>query len=91
MAKSCTKDNEESIAISYGKITIKSFVLVVSILLLMLLKDKLLQKNGSIFLIALFVVFATLIFSLLGITDSYVYNNLIVGIGIAIGMHIMKF
>mgnify|MGYP000940872376 FL=1 len=80
------EENKENIFLRYAKITLKSFVLIISILLFILLKNKLLKNNNSIFSLSLFVVFATLILSILGITDIYIYNNLIIGIGLAVGM-----
>jgi len=41
------------------------------------------------FYVALFIVGATVLFTVIGTVDSYVYSNLVLGIGMAVGLQIM--
>jgi len=93
MASTCTNNENEldDKFTRFSKILLKSFVLVTSIIIIIVLKKKLLTKESSLFLLALFIVLSTIIFSIIGLVDSYVFNNIAIGMGIAIGMHIMKF
>ena len=75
----------------YAKILLKSFILITTIIFLIVIKKKYLTKEASLFYVALFIVLASPIFSLIGLVDAYVFNNIAVGMGIAIGMHIMDF
>ena len=38
---------------------------------------------------ALFVIGTTVLFAIVGIIDSYVFSNLILGIGLALGLQLM--
>ena len=41
------------------------------------------------FYVALFIVGATVLFTVIGTVDSYLYSNLVLGIGMAVGLQIM--
>lgn len=88
----CSNNNEnedESTFILFSKNLLKTFVLLSVICMTISMKRTLINGNLSLFTTALFIVSATLLFTILGIVDQYIYNNLILGIGIAIGMVIM--
>ena len=93
MSASCGKDdNDLDGAFSrYAKILLKSFVLITTIIFLAVIKKKYLTADASIFYFAVFICMSTPIFSIIGLVDGYVFNNIAVGMGIAIGMHIMDF
>ena len=94
MSTCSTNNNENTIDGSftrYSKILLKSFVLVSSVIFLITLKKKYLNKEITLFYIALFIVMSSVIFSFIGLVDGFVFNNIAVGMGIAIGMHIMDF
>jgi len=74
----------------FSKILLKSFILITSAIILIAVKNKYLTKEATLFYIALFIVIATPVLSIIGITDSYIFNNIAVGIGIAVGMSIMN-
>jgi len=82
-------DENDSTFILFSKNLLKTFVLLSIICMTISLKKTLISGNISLFTIALFVVSATLLFTIIGIVDQYIYNNLILGIGIAVGLVIM--
>lgn len=75
----------------FGKRSVRAFVLVTSIVFLIALKKKYLVKEASLFYVTLFIILATIVLGILGLTDSYVFDQVSLGMGIAIGMHIMDF
>ena len=75
----------------FAKILLKSFVLLTSILILIKKKKNHLNDKSTLFNFALFIVLATFVFSIIGLVDSYLFNNIAIGMGIAIGMTIMNF
>ncbi len=90
---SCSKDKEDNIEttfLNFSKTLLKTFVLLTVITLSLAVKNKLLSEGGSLFYTALFVVITTVLFTIIGILDTYLYNNLIIGIGIALGLQIMN-
>ena len=91
MALSCAKEEMDDKFTSFAKLLLKAFILVVSTIFLITLKKKLLTPETTLFLVASFCVLATLIFAIVGLVDGYVFNNLAVGMGIAIGMQIMNY
>ena len=87
MVKKCLGKNDENNSNnSYASIILKSFVVLTCILLFAMLKKKLLTEDLTIFYLALFIVLGTIILSLIGITDTNIFNNILIGLGIAIGM-----
>uniref|UniRef100_A0A6C0J0Q3 Uncharacterized protein n=1 Tax=viral metagenome TaxID=1070528 RepID=A0A6C0J0Q3_9ZZZZ len=90
---SCKDDNTnlDDNFTRFAKTLLKSFVLVTSILFLIVLKKQNLTDNATLFNFALFIVLSTVIFSIIGLIDSYLFNNIAIGMGIAIGTTIMKF
>ncbi len=75
----------------FARTLLKSFVLVTSIIFIVVLKKKYLTPESTLFYYAMFIVLSTIIFGLIGLVDSFVFNNIAVGMGIAVGMHIMDF
>ncbi len=75
----------------FSKRTVKSFVLIMATIILITLKKKYLVKDASLFYVAMFIVLGTITLGILGLTDSYVFDQVALGMGIAIGMHIMDF
>ena len=91
---SCQKnsDNElEDNFTRFAKTLLKSFILVTGMLFLIVLKKQTLAENFTPFNIALFIVLSTVILSIIGLVDTYVFNNIAIGMGLAIGMDVMKF
>jgi len=94
MVSSCQKNSDTELEDNFTRFArtlLKSFVLVTSVLFLIVLKKQNLNDKSTLFNFALFIVLSTIIFSLIGLIDTYLFNNIIIGMGIAIGMHIMKF
>jgi hypothetical protein len=85
-------DNElEDNFTRFAKTLLKSFILISGMLFLIILKNQTLKEKFTPFNVALFIVLATVILSIVGLMDSYVFNNIAIGMGIAIGMDVMKF
>ena len=94
MVSSCQKNSDTELEDNFTRFArtlLKSFVLVTSVLFLIVLKKQNLNDKSTLFNFALFIVLSTIIFSLIGLIDTYLFNNIVIGMGIAIGMHIMKF
>ena len=94
MVSSCQKNSDTELEDNFTRFArtlLKSFVLVTSVLLLVVLKKQNLNDKSTLFNFALFIVLSTIIFSLIGLIDTYLFNNIVMGMGLAIGMHIMKF
>lgn len=94
MVSSCQKNSDTELEDNFTRFArtlLKSFVLVTSVLFLVVLKKQNLNDKSTLFNFALFIVLSTIIFSLIGLIDTYLFNNIVIGMGIAIGMHIMKF
>ena len=92
MATTCQQPPEEDNSFNrFARTLLKSFVLVTSIIFLVILKKKYLTLESTLFYYAMFIVLSTIIFGLVGLVDSFVFNNIAVGMGIAVGMHIMDF
>ena len=75
----------------FSKRTVKSFVLIMATIILITLKKNYLVKDASLFYVAMFVVLGTITLGILGMADSYVFDQVALGMGIAIGMHVMDF
>lgn len=78
-------DNSNSFS-KFAKNILKSFIFITCILLLVVIKLKLLKLNSTLFRYALFIILSTFLFGIISLIDVNIYNNLILGIGIAIGM-----
>ena len=89
MAKCDKADNGKSGAsfINYSKSLVKTFVILMVVFLFFSLKNAL--SEGSMFTSALFILGSTLLFSIVNVVDEYIYNNILLGIGIAIGISLM--
>jgi len=92
----CNKKNSESKTeqgfINYSKSLVKTFMLVTVVFLCFGLKNMLKSSDGgppSAFGSALFIIAITILFSIVSVMDQYVYNNIILGIGIAVGLSFM--
>lgn len=90
---SCKKDienSDESKFIFFSKILLKSFVLIVSILILIYTKNKYINKDSTLLNFSIFSIITTVLLSILGLIDNYIYTNISVGIGLGLGMQLMK-
>ena len=83
-------DNEESTFAYFSRVLLKSFMTLVIVFMFMSVKQQLIDKESTIFLMALFVVIGTLLLTILGMVDQYVYSNISLGIGIALGLNLLK-
>lgn len=92
----CNKKNSEGKTelgfIRYSKSLVKTFMLITVVFICFGLKNMVISgDNGSpsAFACALFIIAITIVFSIVNIMDQYVYNNIILGIGIAVGLSFM--
>tara|TARA_B110000908_G_C10198917_1_gene424376 strand:+ start:16 stop:321 length:306 start_codon:yes stop_codon:yes gene_type:complete len=88
----CSKNSSDDIELSFmefSKTLLKTFMLLVILVIILILKKSLLRTDSSLFYIALFIIFATFLFTLLGVMDRYLYNNLVMGMGIAVGLQLL--
>lgn len=87
----CSSSPEESNSFTrFARLIMKSFIMVTSIVFLSLLRNNYLNQSTTMFYYAVFILLATVIFSLIGLSDSYVFNNIVIGMGIALGMELMN-
>lgn len=84
-------DNIESTFLNFSKNLVKTFILITVVMLSLSIKNKLIKEEVTLFYIAIFLLAITILFTIIGIVDTYLYNNLIIGIGIALGLQIMNF
>jgi hypothetical protein len=87
----CNKEDDkiESTFVNFSKNLLRTFVLLTVISLVLALKNRLLTEGTTMFYVALFIVGATVLFTIIGTVDSYLYSNLVLGIGMAVGLQIM--
>ena len=87
----CNKEDDkiESTFVNFSKNLLRTFVLLTVISLVLALKNRLLTEGTTMFYVALFIVGATVLFTVIGTVDSYLYSNLVLGIGMAVGLQIM--
>ena len=85
----CNKKSPESKTelgfINYSKSLVRTFMLMTVVFLCFGLK-KMLTGSGGAFASALFIVAITVLFSIVNVVDQYIYNNIVLGIGIALGL-----
>ena len=79
----------QSTFINYTKNLLKVFTLLTIVVLVMALKNRLLGQEATLFYTALFVVAATFLLTILSTLDNYIFSNLVLGIGLALGLKMM--
>jgi len=87
----CNKndDNIESTFIQFSRTLLNTFVLLVVITLVLALKNRLLSEGTTLFYTTLFIIGATILFTIIGTVNNYVYSQLVLGMGMAVGLQIM--
>jgi hypothetical protein len=83
------RDKTETTFLAFTRTLLKSFVLLVVVCMTISLKNRLITPDTTLFYMALFVIGTTVLFAIVGIIDSYVFSNLILGIGLALGLQLM--
>lgn len=84
------EDTHQSTFMNYTKSLLKVFTLLIIVVLVMALKTRLLTQDASLFYIALFVIGATFLLTILSTLDNYIFSNLVLGIGLALGLQVMN-
>lgn len=84
------KPEPESNFSKFYKGIIKSYVLIFSIFAIIYIKKKYLTANPTLLHFALFTTFFTVILTILNMIDDYFFNNLLIGLGITIGMNLFN-
>ena len=84
-------DMEESSFSNFARILLKSFMGTVSIILLFVAKEKLMDNaQFNAVKTLLFILVCTLMLTIMGVMDVYMHNNIFLGMGIAIGMYLFN-
>ena len=83
--------NDQSSFTNFVNSIIKSFSILVIIFTLYYAQDQLIMKTDKdLMYVIAFVCIATFMMGILGSIDTYMYSNIIVGIGLAMGMTLVK-
>ena len=83
------RDQYETTFSQFVKTLTKTFITLTIIVMAMSLKSRLITSNTTLFYSALFIIGGSLLLSILATVDQYVYNNVILGIGLALGLQMM--
>ena len=75
---------------NFAKNMMNSFVVLTITVMGIALKKRLITQTTTLFNSMLFIMIMSVLMSTLGTVDQYVYNNLILGIGAAMGYQIMN-
>jgi len=85
----CKDESSDKLA-SFAKAIIKSFILLTIVISLIYIKTKYIKSDTGqppIINTILFILLGTVLLTILGITDMYIFNNLVLGLGIGLGVH----
>lgn len=91
----CNKENENVDRLAdFAKSIIKSFILLTIVICVFYIKGKYLPKEAgeqpTIINLVMFVLLGTVLLTVLGVTDMYIFNNLILGLGIGLGIRFFE-
>ena len=91
MVSTCSKEKDayESSFSYFLKTLMKTFITLTIIVMAMTLKNRLITSDTAMFYSALYIIGATVLLTLLGTVDHYIYNNLMLGVGLALGLQMM--
>tara|TARA_B100000925_G_scaffold104481_1_gene77066 strand:+ start:359 stop:652 length:294 start_codon:yes stop_codon:yes gene_type:complete len=91
MVSTCSKEKDayESSFSYFLKTLMKTFITLTIIVMAMTLKNRLITSDTTMFYSALYIIGATVLLTLLGTVDHYIYNNLMLGVGLALGLQMM--
>ena len=64
----------------------KVFVITTTIVMCMTLRSRLISRDSSLFYIALYILGTSLLFTMISVTDHYVFSNIMLGVGLALGL-----
>jgi hypothetical protein len=90
---SCSQKDNDSVdrLANFAQSIIKSLVLLVVITCAYYLKSKYLPKDGQepiMINMVLFILLGTVLLTILGVTDMYIFNNVMLGLGIGFGIRL---
>ncbi len=83
-------DPSETQFIAFTKNTGKIFVIMTALSFVLILKARLVGSGANAFSMALFVVVSTLLVSLIGLTDTFILSNILMGLGLGLGISIFS-
>ena len=90
MASTCNSETDSpSTFINFSRNLMKSFILLIVVVCVMALKTRLITEDTTLFYTALFVIGGTVLMTILGTLDNYVYSNMTLGIGLALGLYVL--
>mgnify|MGYP001336160999 FL=1 len=64
----------------------KVFVITTTIVMCMAIRSRLVTPDSSLFHIAIFILGASFLFTMISVADNYVFSNVMMGVGIALGL-----
>ena len=64
----------------------KTFVITTTIVICMVMRNKLISPDTSLFYLAIYILGTSLLFTMISATDHYVYSNIMLGVGLALGL-----
>ena len=64
----------------------KVFVITTTIVMCMAIRSRLVTPDSSLFHIAIFILGASFLFTKISVADNYVFSNVMMGVGIALGL-----
>lgn len=83
------KDSNDTLE-NLTKVVLKSIVLVFAVFTIIIAKNHLISQSSTLFNTILYAVIVSVVFSIIGFTDNYIFTNLAVGLGIGLAMEIVK-
>ena len=92
MSESCPikKDTGKDMFASFSSTLLKSFFLMLAAYLILLMKVRLIAPGQvTVQYLLAFIIIASLLLGILGMVDSYVFNNIAIGMGITLGYELL--
>lgn len=92
----CNSRDNESVdrLANFAKSILKSFILLTIVVCVFFIKGKYLPREAgeqpTIINLILFTLLGTVLLTVLGVTDMYIFNNLILGLGIGLGIRFFE-
>jgi hypothetical protein len=92
----CNSRDNESVdrLANFAKSILKSFILLTIVICVFFIKGKYLPREAgeqpTIINLILFTLLGTVLLTILGVTDMYIFNNLVLGLGIGLGVRFFE-
>jgi len=96
MADTCSSRDNDGIdkLANFAKSLLKSFILLTIVICIFYIKGKYLPNDvgeqPTVINLILFILLGTVLLTILGVTDMYIFNNLMLGLGIGLGIRFFE-